>query len=328
MASDDHREHEHDKHDDHDHGHGQEKSDPHAGHNHGPPPKGGGRAFAIATSLNLAYVVIEIVFGLIAHSTALLADAAHNMGDVLGLLMAWGAAALAARAPSSRRTYGFRSMTMLAALANSLLILLAAGGVGWEAISRARSTEAVEGGTVALVAIVGVGINIVSALMFARGRGRDVNMRAAFVHLMADAAVGVGVAIAGVLVMATGKVWIDPIASLVVTVVILLGTVRLLRETFNLALAGVPAHIDLEKVRTYLAALPTVCEVHDLHVWPMSTTEVALTVHLRVPWPAAPPSFLGSLGRDLEHEFGIHHVTVQLEDLAAGGCAQAPAAAV
>ena len=315
----DHHEHEHE------HAHAGRG---HAGHDHGPPPRGGGRAFAIASTLNLAYVVVEVAFGLIAHSTALLADAAHNMGDVLGLLMAWGAAALATRAPSSKRTYGFRSMTMLAALANALLILFAAGGVGWEAISRARSTAAVEGGTVAMVAIIGVGINVVSALLFARGRGRDVNMRAAFVHLMADAAVGVGVAIAGVLVMWTGKVWIDPIASLVVTLVILVSTVQLLRETFNLALAGVPAHIDLEKVRAYLAALPTVCEVHDLHVWPMSTTEVALTVHLRVPWPDAAPAFMNLLAHDLEHAFGIHHVTIQLEALGALRCSQAAATAV
>ncbi len=314
--------------DHHHHDHDYAPRGGHAGHDHGPPPSGGGRAFAIASTLNLAYVVVEVVYGLIAHSTALLADAAHNMGDVLGLLMAWGAAALATRAPSAKRTYGFRSMTMLAALANALLVLFAAGGVGWEAISRARSTAAVEGGTVAIVATIGVGINVVSALLFARGRGRDVNRRAAFVHLMADAAVGVGVAIAGLLVMWTGKVWIDPIASLVVTLVILVGTVQLLRETFNLALAGVPAHIDLEKVRVYLAGLPTVCEVHDLHVWPMSTTEVALTVHLRVPWPDAAPAFMKSLAHDLEHAFGIHHVTIQLEDLGAHRCSQAAATAV
>jgi len=292
-------------------------------HAHG-PPKGAGRAFAIATSLNLAYVAVEVVFGLFAHSTALLADAAHNMGDVLGLVMAWGAAGLAARAPSARRTYGLRSSTLLAALANALLVLLAAGGVGWEAIQRATEPEQVHGGTVAVVAIIGVAINGVAALMFARGRGRDVNMRAAFTHLMADAAVGVGVAIAGVLVMWTGRAWIDPAASLLVTVVILIGTIQLLRETFHLALAGVPAHIDLGAVQTFLAALPGVTEVHDLHVWPMSTTEVALTAHLVLPWPAAPPAFLTSLAHDLEHEFEIHHVTIQLENAGSIACAQAP----
>ena len=299
---------------DHDHAHG---------HDHGSGRKG--RAFALATGLNLAYVVVEIVFGVAAHSTALLADAAHNFSDVLGLVLAWGAASLATLAPSARRTYGFRSATMLAALGNALLVLLAAGGVGWEAILRFGESQHVHGGTVAIVAIIGVGINAASALLFARGRHGDVNMRAAFLHLAADAAVGVAVAVSGVLVAWTGVAWIDPLASLVVTAVILVGTMRLLRETFHLALAGVPAHIVLANVETYLAKLPDVCEVHDLHVWPMSTTEVALTAHLVLPWPTTPPAFLATVAHELEEQFGIHHVTIQLEHAGETPCAQAPA---
>ena len=337
----DHATHDHAAHDHHDHDHGNDHGhghdhahghdhDSHSGHSHshGPPPKGGGKIFALAAAINLAYVGVELVYGVLAHSTALLADAAHNAGDVLGLLMAWGAAVLAMRAPSSKRTYGFRSATTLAALTNSLLILVAAGGVGWEAIARARTSTPVQGGIVAVVAIIGVGINGVSAMLFAAGRKGDANMRAAFMHLMSDAAVGVGVAIAGLLVMLTHREWIDPVTSIAVTVVILIGTVGLLRETMNLAMAGVPSHIELDKVRGFLASLPGVCEVHDLHVWPMSTTEVALTVHLVLPWPAQPPRFLASVASELEKRFGIHHVTVQLEDSQTVGCAQASLHAV
>lgn len=305
----------------HDHGHGHDHA-----HAHGGARKG--RAFAFATVLNLAYVVVEIVFGLMAHSTALLADAAHNFSDVLGLVLAWGAAGLATRAPTTRRTYGFRGATMLAALGNSLFILLAAGGVGWEAIRRFGQAHEVHGGTVAIVAIIGVGINALSALVFLRDRHHDANVRAAFLHLAADAAVGVAVAIAGVLVMWTGAVWIDPVASLVVTAVILFGTLQLLRETFHLAVAGVPGGIDMAKLNSFLGALPGVCEVHDLHVWPMSTTENALTAHLVMPWPTTPPGFLSTISHELEERFGIHHVTIQLEQVGDVGCAQAPAEAV
>jgi cobalt-zinc-cadmium efflux system protein len=295
--------------------------DHHHDHDHGAGRKG--RAFAIATALNLAYVVVEIVFGITSNSTALLADAAHNFSDVLGLVLAWGAAGLATLAPTSRRTYGFRGATMLAALANALLVLLAAGGVGWEAIVRFGESPHVEGGTVAVVAIIGVAINAASALVFARDRHRDANVRAAFLHLAADAAVGVAVALSGVLVVWTGRAWIDPAASLVVTAVILVGTLQLLRETFHLALSGVPAHIDLAEVQRFLAALPDVCEVHDLHVWPMSTTEVALTAHLVMPWPTTPPAFLATVSEELEHKFGIHHITIQFEGMGAASCAQA-----
>ncbi|MGE5181543.1 MAG: cation diffusion facilitator family transporter [Acidobacteriota bacterium] len=268
------------------------------------------------------------MFGIAAHSTALLADAAHNFSDVLGLVLAWGAAGLATLAPSARRTYGFRGATLLAALANALIVLLAAGGVAWEAIRRFSEPAAVQGGTVALVAIIGVAINTTSALAFSRHREHDANVRAAFVHLAADAAVGVAVAIAGVLVAWTGAAWVDPVASLVVTAVILVGTLQLLRETFHLALAGVPPHIVFADVEAFLRGLPDVREVHDLHVWPMSTTEVALTAHLVLPWPTTPPAFLATVAHELEERFGIHHVTIQLEHAGETACAQAPVASL
>jgi len=214
---------------------------------------------------------------------------------------------------------------MLAAFANSMLILVAIGGVAWEAIQRIGSPAAVEGGTVAIVALVGVGVNAAAAALFMRGRKGDVNMGAAFSHLLADALVSVGVAISGVLIMVTGAVWIDPVASIVVSVVILIGTIALVRETSNLVIAGVPSKIDPDQVTQFLTKLPGVREIHDLHVWPMSTTEVALTVHLVIPWPATQPEFLTTLARDLAGRFGIHHVTVQLEDANAAPCAQAPA---
>lgn len=312
----------------HDHDHGAKEGDhDHAGHSHGPPPAGSGRIFAISTGLNITFVVVEVVYGLAANSTALLADAAHNASDVVGLLLAWAASALATRAPSARRTYGFKSTTILAAFLNAMLILVAVGGVAWEAIQRARSPVAVEGGTVAIVALIGVGVNASAAALFMRGRKGDVNMGAAFSHLLADALVSVGVVIAGILIVVTGATWIDPLTSIGVSVVILIGTIGLVRETSNLVIAGVPSKIDITKVTEFLAKQQGVTEVHDLHVWPMSTTEVALTVHLIVPGLATPPGFLASLAKQLEHRFGIHHVTVQLED-ASVDCAQAPAEVV
>ncbi|HVV83364.1 MAG TPA: cation diffusion facilitator family transporter [Kofleriaceae bacterium] len=321
--------HKHDRDHDHDHDHPADgpprkaaRGGAHAGHDHGPPPTAG-RAFAIATALNLSYVVVEAVYGVIAHSMALLADAAHNLGDVMGLLLAWGAAALATRARSTRRTYGFRKATVFAALVNSLLIVVAAGGVGWEAITRLfEPPPEIHGGTVAIVAAIGVVFNGLSAALFARTRHKDINARAAYFHLLSDALVGIGVTGAGVLVMWTGRLWIDPVASLVVTAVILVGTVGLLRETANLAMAGVPAHIDLAAVERFLAGQPCVTAVHDLHVWSLSTTEVALTAHLVLPWPATPPEFLATVSAELEERFSIHHVTLQLEAAGGPACAQ------
>ncbi len=313
MAVENHSNHDHG----HDHGGG-------GGHNHAPPERMT-RAFAVGIGLNIIFVVIGIVAGVIAHSTALLADAAHNLGDVLGLGMAWGATVLARRASTARRTYGLRRTTILAALANGGLVLFAVGGVVWEAVQRLGETHTVDGGLVAIVAGIGVVLNGLSAMMFAKGREKDINIRGAFLHLVADAAVSAGVVVAGIVVWRTGWSWVDPATSLAVSGVILIGTWRLVRESLDLLLDAVPPHIDPEAVENYLRELPEVCEIHDLHVWSMSTTEVALTAHLVLPWPSSQPRFLASLQHDLEERFGIHHITIQFEDSVGNQCAQAPA---
>ncbi len=284
------------------------------GHAHGhAPPVDPGRAFAIGIALNVAFVILEAVAGVIAGSTALLADAAHNLGDVLGLAMAWGATVLARRARTARRTYGLRRTTILAGLANGVLVLVAVGGVTWESIRRFGEPAHVDGGLVAIVAAIGVLVNAGAALLFAAGRDRDVNRRGAFLHLMADAAVSAGVVVAGVVVWQMGWQWIDPLTSIVVSVVILAGTVGLVRDALNLLLDAVPAHIDPDAVAAFLRGLPGVQEVHDLHIWPISTTEVAMTAHLVVPWAVCPPTFLRDAATDIEHRFGIAHTTLQLE---------------
>lgn len=292
----------------------------HAAHSPKPPPDLD-RAFAVGIGLNVVFVVVEAVFGSLAHSTALLADAAHNLGDVLGLAMAWGATALARRAPSNIHTYGLRRSTVLAALANAVLLLAAVGAVSWEAIGRFRAPVEPHGVTMMWVAAVGVAVNGISAMFFFRHGRSDVNVRGAFLHLAADAAVSVGVVVAGAVVWKSGWTWIDPLTSLVISVVVLFGTWSLLRDALHLALDGVPRNIELEAVRAYLAALPNVREVHDLHVWAMSTTEVALTAHLVMPWGDGPPEFLAGLEHELDHRFGISHATVQIEPASSAACA-------
>lgn len=294
---------------DHDHDHGP------GGHkHHHAPPTDPGRAFLIGIGLNVAFVLIEAIAGVIADSTALLADAAHNLGDVLGLGMAWGATVLARRKRTARRTYGLRRTTILAGLANAVLILVAIGGVSWEAIRRIGEPAHVDGGLVAIVAAVGVAVNCGAAMLFAAGRDRDVNRRGAYLHLMADAAVSAGVVVAGVIVWRTGWNWIDPATSIIVSLVILVGTIGLLRDALNLLLDAVPVHIDPHAVEAYLAGLPSVQQVHDLHIWPMSTTEVALTAHLVMP-TAPSASFLRDAAKEIEDRFGIAHTTIQLEPL-------------
>jgi cobalt-zinc-cadmium efflux system protein len=286
-------------------------------------------AFAIGILLNVIFVVIGIAAGIYANSTALLADAAHNMGDVLGLGMAWGAAVLAKRARTSRRTYGLRRTTILAALGNGGLVLFAIGGVVWEAVQRIGSAPTVDGGVVAIVAAIGVVLNGLAAMLFVHGREKDMNIRGAFLHLVADAAVSGGVVIAGVVVWKTGWAWIDPATSLVVSVVILRGTWRLVREAMDLLLDAVPAHIDVAAVEAYLAAIPGATDVHDLHIWSMSTTEVALTAHVIVPWETCAPGLLSETAMELERRFKIGHVTIQLEPHGhTKGCEQAADGAV
>jgi len=283
----------------------------HGSHSHGEFRSG--RAFAIGIGLNLTFVVIEVVFGLVANSIALLADAAHNFGDVLGLLLAWGASALAKRRPSARRTYGFRRTTILAALTNAVLLFVAVGAVGWEAVGRLRHPAPVEGMMVLIVAAIGTVVNGASALLFMKGRKRDANVRGAFMHLAADAVVSLGVVVAGIFILKTGWGWLDPVASLVVSLVILIGGRSLFMESINLALDAVPEHIKPEDVRGYLAGLSGVNEVHDLHIWAMSTTEVALTAHLVMDGDSCHPAFLRDVAKQLHDRFEIEHATLQVE---------------
>jgi cobalt-zinc-cadmium efflux system protein len=279
------------------------------------------RAFLVGIGLNVAFVVVEVVFGALAHSTALFADAAHNSSDVLGLVLAWAATALARRAPSDRHTYGLRRSTVLAALANAVLLLAAVGAVAWEAVGRFHASTLPQGATMMWVAACGVLVNGASALLLWKRSHGDANARGAFLHLVADAAVSVGVVVAGAVVWRTGWTWVDPLTSIVISIVILFSTWSLLRDALHLALDGVPRDIDLASVRAHLAALPRVEDVHDLHVWAMSTTEVALTAHLVMPWNAEPPEFLSGLEHDLEHRFGITHTTVQIEPRSDSACA-------
>lgn len=281
------------------------------GHSHA--PKDFGKAFAIGTALNLGFVIIEAVYGVFAHSLALIADAGHNLSDVLGLLLAWGATLLARTAPTEQRTYGMRSSSILAALFNALLLLVAVGGIAWEAIRRFGQPAEVIGRTVIVVALIGIAINGLTALLFASGRKGDVNVRGAFLHMVADAAVSAGVVASGFAILWTGKSWIDPLVSLAIAAVITYGTWGLLRESLNLALHAVPKGIDLNEVKQYLASLPNVTSVHDLHVWPMSTTETALTAHLVRTVDRCDCELLERASRELHKRFDIEHATIQWE---------------
>ncbi|HQY61976.1 MAG: cation transporter [Myxococcales bacterium] len=282
-------------------------------HPHEPGAESYGRAFAIGISVNVAFVVVEAAFGIAAGSVALVADAAHNLSDVLGLALAWAALALARRKPTAQRTYGLRKTTVLAALGNAVLLVVAVGGVAWEAIGRLRHPAPVEGGALMAVAAVGVVINGVSAMLFAKGRKSDANVRGAFLHLAADAAVSLGVVVTGAIMLRTRWTWLDPLVSLLVSGVILVGTWGLFKKSLNLALDAVPDGIDAEKVQLYLASLPGVLEVHDLHIWAMSTTETALTAHLVMATNTCEPRFLGDVGAALRNRFEIDHSTLQVE---------------
>jgi cobalt-zinc-cadmium efflux system protein len=271
-----------------------------------------GRPFAIGVALNIAFVLVEAASGVFARSTAMLADAAHNASDVLGLLLSWGAIALARRRPSARRTYGMRRGTILAALANAVLLLLAVGAVIWEAIGHLRRPESPRPGVMMLVAGLGILVNGGSAALFAGHGKNDVNVRSAFFHLLGDAVIAAGVVVAGAVIYFTGWTWLDPVTSLVVCVTVVLGVRTLLRESLDLALDAVPPHIVPEEVRRYLEALPGVARVHDLHIWPMSTTHIALTAHLVMPG-THDDAFLQRVARDLHDKFEIEHATLQVE---------------
>ena len=272
-----------------------------------------GRAFVIAIVLNTVFVVVELAYGFIANSTALLADAWHNLSDVLGLLLAWGAAILGRRAPSRRFTYGLGSSSILAATANAMFLLAVCGALAWEALQRFSQPPAVAGLTVTLVACVGIVINGLSALLFAKASKGDLNIRGAYLHMAADAAVSLGVVLAGVAMMLTGWYWLDPAISLVIVAVIVAGTWEMLRRSMQLALNAVPEHIDVTLVETYLRECPGVTDVHDLHIWGMSTTESALTVHLVMPDGYPGDAFVDEIILTLRERFAVHHSTLQVE---------------
>jgi cobalt-zinc-cadmium efflux system protein len=284
----------------HDHGH----------HHHA---HGYDRAFAVGIVLNLGFVVVEAVYGVLAQSMALLADAGHNLSDVLALALAWGASTLARRGPTKRFTYGFRSSSILAALVNAALLLVVTGGIAWEAIQRFAEPAEVAGQTLIWVALAGIAVNGASAMLFARDRRRDINVRGAFLHLAADAAVSLGVVVAGIGIVFTGWLWLDPLVGLLIAAAIVASTWTLLRDSTALALNAVPGHIDPASVRAYLASLPGVAEVHDLHIWGMSTTETALTAHLVMPGGNPGDRFMADLCRELRAHHHVHHPTIQIE---------------
>ncbi|QQO17897.1 cation transporter [Bradyrhizobium diazoefficiens] len=312
MGSDDHHGHHHDHGHDHDHGHA-----------HVHAPASFGKAFAIGISLNIALVVAEAVYGYLGNSTALLADAGHNLSDVLGLVVAWGASIAAKRAPGGRFTYGLRASTILAALANAVFLLVATGAIGWEAILRLRAPEPIAGVTVMVVAGIGILINGFTAMLFARGRKDDINIEGAYLHMAADAAVSLGVVVSAALIIWTGWLWLDPVTSLVICVVILGSTISLLRSSIDMSMAAAPKGIDLAAIRALLLARPGVSGIHDLHVWPISTTETALTCHLVMP-AGSGDAFLMETAQLLKTSFRIGHTTLQIETHPDNGCALAP----
>jgi cobalt-zinc-cadmium efflux system protein len=272
-----------------------------------------GRAFAVGIALNLVYVVGEAVGGVFSGSLALLADAGHNLSDVLSLSLSWGAAVLSRRRPSGRFTYGLRSSSILAALANAIILLLVTGGIAWEAVGRFSDPVPVASTIVIWVAAAGILVNGVTALLFASGSPRDLNLKSAFLHMAADTVVTAGVVAAGIAIALTGWLWLDPVVSLVVSAVIVVGTWSLMKSAIGLALDAVPEGVDAAAVRAHLLATPGVTGLHDLHIWGMSTTETALTCHLVMPGGHPGDAMLNDIAQQLDHRFGIHHATIQIE---------------
>jgi cobalt-zinc-cadmium efflux system protein len=309
MQSPNHPHHHHRKTDHHP----EHKHHDHSGHHHHGPANYN-RAFAIGMTLNLGFVIVEVVYGIMAHSVALLADGGHNLSDVLGLALAWGASVLTRRQPTPRRTYGLRRTSILTALFNAMFLLMVTGGIAWEAIQRLFHPDTtVQAETLIWVAMIGIAINTGTALMFLAGRKNDINIRAAFMHMAADAMVSAGVVVAGIAILFTQWFWLDPAFSLAISALIVINTWDLLQESFHLAIDGVPKGIDERAVRQYLTEQSGVTEVHDLHIWGMSTTESALTVHLLMPSGHPGDAFLVKLCQDLHHLFGIDHPTIQVE---------------
>jgi cobalt-zinc-cadmium efflux system protein len=298
------------------HAEGEDSHDHHShggsGHTHHLPATFG-KAFAVGITLNMVYVVAQVLFGLAAHSLALLADAGHNLGDVMGLFLAWGAVTLAKRQPMPRFTYGLRRSTILASLANAILLLVAVGGITWEAIRRFGQNEQVAGITVIWVAALGVVVNGVTAMLFASGRKSDLNIKGAFLHMAADATVSAGVVVAGLVILLSGWWWIDPVVSLLINAVIVWGTWGLFRDSLDMTMDAVPPGVDVPGVQNYLRSLPGITDFHHLHIWPLSTTETALTVHLVKPQTEGDDDLLGTVSRELSVRFEIDHATIQFE---------------
>jgi cobalt-zinc-cadmium efflux system protein len=300
----DHEPHDHDRHDHHDHDH--------HGHHHALPATFD-RAFALGVGLNLAFVLAELLFGVRAHSLALISDAGHNLSDVLGLSLAWAGSLLARRGPTPRRTYGMRRFSILAAIGNAGFLLVAVGAITVEAIARLYHPEPVASGEVMVVAAIGIVINTGTALAFMRGRHGDLNIRAAFLHMLADAGASAGVVVAGLLIALTDWFWLDPAVSLLLVALIIWSSWGLARDSLDLALDAVPPGIDPDQVTDVLRQLDGVMEVHDLHIWGMSTTDVALTVHLVRPCAGGEDAVLAAATEQLRTRFGIAHATIQLE---------------
>ena len=295
----------------HGHAHGHSHHDRHGPHGH--MPANFSRAFALGIALNTIYIIVEVIYGLISGSMALLADAGHNLSDVLGLAVAWAGAELAKRPPSKRYTYGLGGSSILAALLNGLFLLLACGAIAWEAISRFGNPSEISSTTVIIVASIGIVINFGTAMLFLRGQKDDINIRGAFLHMMADAGVSAGVVLGGVFIYFTGLNWVDPVISLLIVALIFWSTWGLLSEAVRMSLSGVPRNIDVEQVMNSLSAEPGVTAVHDLHIWPMSTSETAMTAHLVMPGGHPGKGFLAKVQEKMKKQYAIHHITIQIE---------------
>jgi len=305
----------HEQGNDHDHNH-----DHCHGHGHSHTPANFGRAFAIGIGLNMTFVLVEAGYGVASHSLALVADAGHNLSDVMTLVLAWGAMIMAKRSATARHTFGFKKGTILVSLGSALFLYAAIGVILWEAFGRLRSPATVTGMTVTVVAAIGVVINTATALLFMRGRKDDLNIKGAFLHMAADAAVSAGVVIAGLVIAKTGWNWLDPVVSIAIALLVLAAGWGLLKDSLHLTMAGVPVDIDAEQVLAYLNSLPGVQCVHDLHIWAASTTENVLTTHLLMP-EGDGDAFLMQVSKELRHRFKIQHATIQVEQTDVGaGC--------
>lgn len=320
--------HAHDAHNHAEQNHDTHDHNDHSGHSHGSghahAPASFGSAFAIGIALNTGFVVVEAAYGIISNSVALLADAGHNLSDVLGLAVAWLASILVKRAPSPRFTYGLRGSSILAALFNAVFLLVAVGAIAWEAIQRFGSPEPIAGKTVMIIATIGILINGITAWLFASGAKDDINLRGAFLHMASDALVSAGVVVAGFIILMTNWLWLDPLMSLVISAIIIWGTWGLLRDSLAMSMAAVPSHIDPIKVRDFLKSQSGVASIHDLHIWPMSTTEIAMTCHLVIPNGHPGDEFIHHLAQDLAEKFKINHPTIQIETDPHKACALSP----